>query len=56
VSCLSRPCVSKPGYAQVPLLRIAGRWLEGLGFRIGGRVAVTVEGERLVLTVLGKEG
>jgi Toxin SymE, type I toxin-antitoxin system len=55
VSRLARPCVGGPGYAQVPLVRIAGRWLESLGFRIGGIVAVTVEAERLV-RVVGKEG
>jgi hypothetical protein len=48
--------VSGSGYAQVPLLQIAGRWLEGFGFRIGGRVVLTVEGERLVVTVAGKQG
>jgi len=56
VSRLARPCVSEPGNAQVPLVRIAGRWPESLGFRIGGTVAVDVEPERLVLTVVEKEG
>ncbi|MBN1919198.1 MAG: SymE family type I addiction module toxin [Verrucomicrobia bacterium] len=56
VSRLGRPCVSEPGYAQVPLVRIAGRWLESMGFRIGGRIAVEVEPERLVVTVVEKEG
>jgi hypothetical protein len=47
--------VSEQGYTEVPLVRIAGRWLEALGFRIGGRIAVEVESGRLVLTLVGKE-
>jgi hypothetical protein len=47
--------VSERGYTEVPLLRIAGRWLEAFGFRIGGRVAVEVESGRLVVTLVGKE-
>lgn len=56
VSGLGRPCVSEQGFTQVPLVRIAGRWLESVGFHIGGRIAVEVERERLVVTVVGKEG
>jgi len=55
VSRLGRPCVSEQGYTEVPLVRIAGRWLETLGFRIGGRIAVEVESGRLVLTLVGEE-
>jgi hypothetical protein len=56
VSRLGRPSVSEQGYTQVPLVRIAGRWLESMGFRIGGRIAVEVEPERLVVSVVAKEG
>jgi hypothetical protein len=55
VSRLGRPCVSERGYTEVPLVRIAGRWLEALGFRIGGRIAVEVESGRLVLTLVAEE-
>jgi hypothetical protein len=36
-------------------LRLAGRWLEAFGFRIGGRIAVQAERGRLVLTLMRKE-
>ncbi len=55
VSRLGRPCISEPGFSEVPLVRIAGRWLEDFGFRIGGRITVEVESGRLVLTPVGKE-
>lgn len=55
VSRRGRPCVSERGYTEVPLVRIAGRWLEAFGFQIGGRIAVEVESGRLVLTPVGKE-
>jgi hypothetical protein len=47
--------VSERGWTEVPLVRIAGRWLEAFGFRIGGRIAVEVESGRLVLTLVGEE-
>jgi hypothetical protein len=55
VSRLGRPCVSERGWTEVPLVRIAGRWLEAFGFRIGGRIAVEVQSGRLVLTLVGEE-
>ncbi len=54
VGLLSRPCASR-GYVSLPLLRVAGKWLESAGFRIGDTVSVCVESGRLVLTRVEKE-
>jgi hypothetical protein len=40
---------------RVPLIRMSGRWLQRLGFRKGERIVVTVERDRLVLTVARAE-
>ncbi|HSL81615.1 MAG TPA: SymE family type I addiction module toxin [Thermoanaerobaculia bacterium] len=32
-----------------PLIRLSGRWLEGLGFPLGGKIEVEAEPGRLVL-------
>lgn len=40
---------------RVPLIRMSGRWLQRLGFRKGQRIVVTVERDRLVLTVARAE-
>ena len=40
---------------RVLLIRMSGRWLQRLGFRKGQRIVVTVERDRLVLTVAGAE-
>ena len=40
---------------RVPLIRMSGRWLQRVGFRKGQRIVVTIERDRLVLTVAGAE-
>jgi hypothetical protein len=39
-----------------PLIRLSGRWLRGLGFGLGTRIAVEAEPGRLVLTALDEIG
>lgn len=41
--------------ASLPMIRIRGRWLKQLGFDSGERIAVTVEADRLVLTIAREE-
>lgn len=38
-----------------PMIRMRGRWLQQLGFNRGGRIAVTIEPKRLVLTLVDEE-
>jgi len=53
VSSLQLPNVNLPAdLRSVPFVRLTGRWLESVGFTIGGKVRVRVEGRRLVLTPL----
>lgn len=40
---------------SLPMIRIRGRWLQQLGFGRGERIAVTVEADRLVLTLAREE-
>ena len=35
----------------LPMIRIRGRWLRKLGFAVGKRFAVRVEGKQLVLSI-----
>ncbi len=39
----------------VPMIRMAGQWLESYGFTRGARVIVTAEEGKLVLTLAGAE-
>src|SRR5438105_1925140 len=41
--------------AQLPMIRLRGRWLQRLGFRVGERIAVSEEHGRIVLTLAGEE-
>lgn len=36
-------------YKEAPTIRLHGRWLEGLGFKIGEKVAIEEEYGRLVV-------
>lgn len=40
---------------RMPALRLAGRWMEELGFAIGGKVHVHVRDGELVLRAAGKD-
>lgn len=33
-----------------PMIRLQGKWLEELGFRVGDRVVVVTDEERIVIT------
>jgi hypothetical protein len=39
----------------VPFLRMAGRWLEEIGFTRGARVVATAEAGRIVITLAGDD-
>lgn len=49
-------CGSRRRVGVVPYIRMSGQWLERLGFCRGDRVEITMEHERLVLTVLREDG
>ncbi len=36
--------------AEVPFLRMCGKWLAGAGFTIGKRVSVRLEGKSIIIT------
>jgi hypothetical protein len=50
----SRPIGSRRE-RRVPMLRMRGEWLRKLGFESGARVVVTIEDQRIVLTVVSEE-
>ena len=39
---------------QIPAIRIQGRWLEKLGFKIGDKIEITEKNEEIIIR-LGKE-
>lgn len=42
-------------YVTVPEIRLEGKWLESLGFEIGGKVQVIQDHEKLIITVQKEE-
>jgi hypothetical protein len=57
ISEMLRPPSNAPGSREqrLPCIRISGAWLQARGFQIGGRVEITEEQGRLVLTVVSDE-
>ncbi|MPT35390.1 MAG: type I addiction module toxin, SymE family [Flavobacterium sp.] len=37
-------------HVNLPLIRLSGRWLEQIGFKIGGHVQVVYESGRMIIT------
>ncbi len=37
-------------HVNLPLIRLCGRWLERIGFKIGGHVQIVCESGRIIIT------
>lgn len=58
VADIARPKVDGDrtvGEQRVPFIRLSGLWLEERGFRVGRRVEITEEPQRLILTVVDEQ-
>ena len=48
---VSKPNTNSTGFRIAPWIRLRGIWLQDAGFLIGQTVSVTVQHERIVITV-----
>ena len=53
VSCVYEPCGAMGRCEKIATIRLTGRWLEGLGFRIGGSFRVNRAPGRIELVTVG---